>query len=146
MVNKLTDWNPRMPDVWNTSVILCPVFVLGVLLVSGSRLSHQNNTPEESTMGIAVFFNHIWLLSSLMSVYVCGCACVWVCTCVGVHVWGHACGWACTRLGMHVCECVHVWVCMWVGVSSVLPPGGSWGSNSGSQAAWKVPLLTETSH
>lgn len=75
-----------------------------------------------------------------------GCIRVWVCMCVAVHVCGCVHVWVCMCEGMHVGGHAHVWACMCVGVSSVLPPCESWGSNSGSQAAWKVPLLAETSH
>lgn len=32
------------------------------------------------------------------------------------------------------------------GVSSLLPPDGSQGSNSGSQAGWQAPLVAESFH
>lgn len=50
-----------------------------------------------------------------------------------VHVW------VCT------CHGVHVPVRPFVGVSSLLPPCGTWGLNSAQQTSWWVPLPSEHS-
>ena len=42
------------------------------------------------------------------AVYVCSCACVWLCMCIAVYVCGCVCVQLCMCVAVYVCGCVYV--------------------------------------